>query len=132
MRCITWTAPATSVFYNAEVSARRYPQKPYLIFYDTPVTFSAFLDEAERVAGFLEQRHGVRKGDRVLLLHAEQPAIRHRLLWDPARGRGRRTHQSHVPDAGTVAIRGGCGGHDGLSCRRSFTRESSRCWPAAC
>ena len=30
------SAPATNVFYNAEVSARRYPDKPYLIFYDTP------------------------------------------------------------------------------------------------
>jgi fatty-acyl-CoA synthase len=60
-------APATNLFYNAEVSARRYPHKPYLIFYDTPVTFSAFLEEAERVAGFLERQCSVRRGDRVLL-----------------------------------------------------------------
>src|SRR5579859_857483 len=66
-------APATNVFYNAEVSARRYPDKPFLVFYDTAVTFREFLDEAERVAGFLERQCGVRKGDRVLLLMQNSP-----------------------------------------------------------
>jgi len=33
-------APATNLFYNAEVSARRYPDKPFLVFYDTAVTFA--------------------------------------------------------------------------------------------
>src|ERR1700730_6449016 len=66
-------APATNIFYNAEVSARRYPDKPFLVFYDTAVTFAEFLDEAERVAGFLERRCGVRKGDRVLLLMQNSP-----------------------------------------------------------
>jgi fatty-acyl-CoA synthase len=66
-------APATNVFYNAEVSARRYPKKPFLVFYDTAVTFAELLDEAERVAGFLDQRCGVRKGDRVLLFMQNSP-----------------------------------------------------------
>ena len=43
-------APATNLFYNAEVSARRYPDKPYLVYYDTLVSFSEFHDEALRVA----------------------------------------------------------------------------------
>jgi fatty-acyl-CoA synthase len=66
-------APATNLFYNAEVSARRYPDKPFLVFYDTAVTFAELYDEAERVAGFLERRCGVRKGDRVLLLMQNSP-----------------------------------------------------------
>ncbi len=66
-------APATNLFYNAEVSARRYPDKSFLVYYDTPVSFSAFHDEAGRVAGFLEQKCGVRKGDRVLLLMQNSP-----------------------------------------------------------
>jgi fatty-acyl-CoA synthase len=66
-------APATNLFYNAEVSARRYPDKPFLVFYDTAVTFAQLLDEAERVAGFLEGPCGVRKGDRVLLLMQNSP-----------------------------------------------------------
>jgi fatty-acyl-CoA synthase len=69
----TLAAPATNLFYNAEVSARRYPDKPFLVFYDTAVTFADFLDEAERVAGFLERQCGVRKGDRVLLLMQNSP-----------------------------------------------------------
>ena len=66
-------APATNLFYNAEVSARRYPDKPFLVYYDTQVSFSAFHDEAERVAGYLEQKCGVQKGDRVLLLMQNSP-----------------------------------------------------------
>ncbi len=66
-------APCTNVFYNAEVSARRYPDKPYLIYYDTPVSFARLRDEAERVAGFLQQHCGVRKGDRVALYMQNSP-----------------------------------------------------------
>ena len=65
--------PETSLFYNAEVSAKRFPNKPWLIFYDTPVTFARFLEETERVAAFLQQECGVRQGDRVLLLMQNSP-----------------------------------------------------------
>jgi fatty-acyl-CoA synthase len=67
------TAPATNLFYNAEVSARRYPHKPFLIFYDTPVSFAEFHDEATQVAGYLQQKLGVAKGDRVMLLMQNSP-----------------------------------------------------------
>jgi len=66
-------APATNMFYNAEVSARRFPNKPFLVYYDTQVSFAEFHDEAERIAGYLERRCGVRKGDRVLLLMQNSP-----------------------------------------------------------
>jgi fatty-acyl-CoA synthase len=65
--------PRTNLFYNAEVSARRYPDKPFLIYYDTPVSFAQLFDEAERVAGFLQQHCGVRKGDRVALFMQNSP-----------------------------------------------------------
>src|SRR6266850_916157 len=67
-------APATNLFYNAEVSARRYPDKPFLVFYDTAVTFADLLDEAERVAGAVFARRtaarevGSQIGDRRRLL----------------------------------------------------------------
>jgi fatty-acyl-CoA synthase len=67
------TLPETTVWHNAEVSAARYPDKPYLLFYDTPISFSRFRDEAERLAGWLEQRAGVRAGDRVLLYMQNSP-----------------------------------------------------------
>ena len=57
------------------------------------------------MAGYLEQRCGVRKGDRVLLLHAEQPAIRDRLLRHPARQCGRGAAQSHELTQEIAAVR---------------------------
>ncbi len=66
-------APATNVFYNAEVSARRYPNKPCLVYYDTSISFAEVFDEAQRIAGYLERRCGVRKGDRVLLFMQNSP-----------------------------------------------------------
>src|SRR5260370_33571265 len=65
--------PETNVFYNLEVSAHRYPKKPYLIYYDTSITFPELADEAERMAGFLERECGVKKGDRVLLFMQNSP-----------------------------------------------------------
>ncbi|MBN3855143.1 long-chain fatty acid--CoA ligase [Paraburkholderia sp. Ac-20340] len=65
--------PATNLFYNAEVSAARYPDKPFIVFYDTPVTFAQFKDEAERVAGYLQTECGVKAGDRVLLYMQNSP-----------------------------------------------------------
>ena len=120
-------APATNLFYNAEVSARRYPDKPFLVFYDTAVTFAEFLDEAERVAGFLEQRCGVRKGDRVLLLMQNSPQfmiayygiLRANAVVVPL--------ESHESDAGNPALRRGRRATTTASCRRSCIRASSRC-----
>lgn len=67
------TIPATSLCYNLEVSAARYPDKPYLVFYDTAITFAEMKDEVERLAGFLERECGVKKGDRVLLYTQNSP-----------------------------------------------------------
>jgi fatty-acyl-CoA synthase len=67
------TLPETSLFYNAEVSARRYPHKPYLIYYGSALSFSEFHDEATRLAGYLQQVCGVQAGDRVLLYLQNSP-----------------------------------------------------------
>jgi fatty-acyl-CoA synthase len=66
------TIPETGLFYNVEVSAQRFPDKPYLIFYDTPITFARFKREAEQLAAWF-QYQGVRKGDRVVLLMQNSP-----------------------------------------------------------
>jgi fatty-acyl-CoA synthase len=65
--------PETNLYYNVEVAARRFPRKPFLIFYDTPISFARFLEETERLAGFLQQRCAVRTGERVLLLMQNSP-----------------------------------------------------------
>jgi fatty-acyl-CoA synthase len=69
----TLSAPQTNLFYNVEVSATRWPDKPYIHYYDTPISFAEFRDEAERIAGWLEQECGVRRGDRVLLYMQNSP-----------------------------------------------------------
>jgi fatty-acyl-CoA synthase len=67
------TSPATNLFYNAEVSAARYPDKPFIVFFEGVVTFSRFKHEAERLAGFLQHDCGVAGGDRVLLVMQNSP-----------------------------------------------------------
>jgi fatty-acyl-CoA synthase len=67
------TVPATNVFYNAEVAATRYPGKPFIVFFDSILTFAEFKDETERLAGFLQQECGVSQGDRVLLVMQNSP-----------------------------------------------------------
>lgn len=66
-------APATNLFYNLEVAAHRWPHKPCLVFYDTPVSFAQLHAQAERLGGFLQQRCGVAPGARVLLLMQNSP-----------------------------------------------------------
>ena len=65
--------PATNVFYNLEVSARRRPEKPCLIYYDTRITYAEMFSQAQALAGYLEKRCGVRQGDRVLLYMQNSP-----------------------------------------------------------
>lgn len=63
----TLAVPRTSLFFNLEVSARRYPAKAALHYYGTDVSYAELLRSAEALAGFLQQRCGVQRGDRVLL-----------------------------------------------------------------
>ena len=67
------TLPQTHLYYNVEVSAARYPDKPFIVFYDTQISYAAFDDEATRLAGYLQQECGVKKGDRVLLYMQNSP-----------------------------------------------------------
>ena len=67
------TLPQTNVFYNLEVSAARYPDKPCTVFYDAVISYADFKDQAERIAGHLQQVCGVKAGDRVLLYMQNSP-----------------------------------------------------------
>ena len=70
---LSLSLPNTNLSYNVEVSATRFPDKPFIIFYDTAVTYGEFRDESERIAGFLQQDCGVKAGDRVLLYMQNSP-----------------------------------------------------------
>jgi fatty-acyl-CoA synthase len=65
--------PETSLYYNVEVSAARFPDKPFVIFYDTAISYRRFQNETQKVAGYLQQVCGVKKGDRVLLYMQNSP-----------------------------------------------------------
>ena len=79
--------PDTSLYYNLEVSARRYPDKA--AFPTTARAFPTPSCSVRRRAGRLPAarlRRG--QGRPRAALHAEQPAVHHRLLRHPARRRG--------------------------------------------
>ena len=67
------TLPETNLWFNVEVSAARYPDKPFIVFYDTPLTYAQFKAQAEHIAGWLQHDCGVRAGDRVLLYMQNSP-----------------------------------------------------------
>lgn len=67
------TVPATNLFFNAEVSAARYPDKPFVIFFGRELSYAEFKRQAEALAGFLEHDCAVKAGDRVLLVMQNSP-----------------------------------------------------------
>jgi fatty-acyl-CoA synthase len=66
------TPPATSLWDNLMVSARRYPDKPALVFFDQTMSYRELLAQAERLAAHLHAQ-GVQAGDRVMLLMQNCP-----------------------------------------------------------
>jgi fatty-acyl-CoA synthase len=67
------TIPQTSVWYNLEASATRYPGKTATIFYDSRLTYAELARDAGRLAGFLRRHCGIQRGDRVLLSAQNSP-----------------------------------------------------------
>ncbi len=58
--------PETTLWFNLEVSARRFPDKAAYIFFGRPLSYRHLHAQAEAVAGWL-QSVGVKAGDRVSL-----------------------------------------------------------------
>ncbi len=65
--------PKTSLYYNLEVSAIRYPDRPAIVFYDSVLTYAEVLQQVEAFAGYLHNECGVRPGDRVALYSQNCP-----------------------------------------------------------
>ncbi|MCW7536580.1 long-chain fatty acid--CoA ligase [Aquabacterium sp. A7-Y] len=59
--------PETSLWFNLEVSARRYPDKDAVVFFGRTMSYAELHRQAESLAGWLQQSAGVKRGDRVLL-----------------------------------------------------------------
>lgn len=66
------SVPDTTLWFNLEVSARRWPDKPAYLFFGRELTFSDLHRQAAALAGWL-QAQGVAKGDRVLLFMQNCP-----------------------------------------------------------
>ena len=62
----TLVVPETTLWFNLEVSAARYPHKPASLFFGQALSFLALKRQAEALAGWL-QAQGVGRGDRVAL-----------------------------------------------------------------
>ena len=58
--------PETTLWFNLEVAAARYPDKAAYLFFGQPLSYRALRQQAEAVAGWL-QAQGVGRGDRVAL-----------------------------------------------------------------
>ena len=64
--------PETTLWFNLEVSARRYPNKAACIFLGRSMSYGELHRQAERLAGWLQSK-GVTRGDRVLLYLQNSP-----------------------------------------------------------
>jgi fatty-acyl-CoA synthase len=64
--------PDTSLWFNLEVSARRYPDKAAYLFFGRAFSFGQLKAQAEALAGWLQSK-GVKRGDRVLLFMQNSP-----------------------------------------------------------
>ncbi|MGO1501309.1 MAG: long-chain fatty acid--CoA ligase [Marinobacter sp.] len=69
----TLEVPKTSLFYNLEVSATRYPDKPAVVFYDSVLSYAELLKQVEAFAGYLQAECDVKPGDRVVLYSQNCP-----------------------------------------------------------
>ena len=65
--------PATSLSYNLEVTAKRFPDRPAVIFYDSVLTYGELQRQVDAIAGWLQRHCGVARGDRVLLDFQNSP-----------------------------------------------------------
>ena len=106
--------PETSLWFNLEVSAARFPSKPATLFFGERLSFSAAKNQALAIAGWL-QSVGVKKRDRVALFMQNCPQylaafygldpLRQRMVEWPA-GRSRLTMLLYLDGAGE-GVQGG-------------------------
>ena len=68
----TLTPPATSLWTNLDVAARRYPAKAATLYFGRVKTYAELHAQSEAIAGWL-QAQGVRRGDRVALFMQNCP-----------------------------------------------------------
>jgi len=63
----------TTLWENLEISARRYPDKTCVVFLGREISYRALKQQAEKLCGWLQQKAGVKHGDRVVLMTQNSP-----------------------------------------------------------
>ena len=69
----SFDVPRESVYRNVEAQAAAHPERVALHYYGTDITYAELKREVDALAGYLQQRCGVRRGDRVLLYLQNSP-----------------------------------------------------------
>ena len=69
----TLEVPRTTVVHNLEAVAARAPRSVAIDYYGSRMTYAELAGEVEALAGYLQQRCGVARGDRVLLYLQNSP-----------------------------------------------------------
>ena len=69
----TLAVPDTSLWFNLEVSAARYPAKAATVYFGRAMSYAELHTQALALAGWLQQVAGVKKGDRVALFMQNCP-----------------------------------------------------------
>src|SRR5438046_7579305 len=69
----TLDVPRTSIYSNLAAQAAQHPDGVAIDFYGAQVTYGELKRDADALAGFLRERCGVAKGDRVLLYLQNSP-----------------------------------------------------------
>ena len=69
----TLDIPRTSVYGNLAASAAKHPERTLIDYYGTRISYAQVKREADALAGFLQQRCRVARGERVLLYLQNSP-----------------------------------------------------------
>jgi fatty-acyl-CoA synthase len=69
----TLELPNASVYANLVASAARHPQRAAIDYYGSRLTYAQLKRQVDALAGFLQQRYGVARGERVLLYAQNSP-----------------------------------------------------------
>jgi len=67
------SVPETSLYENLQVSAKRYPENLAIQYYGNSLTYRELDEQVTALAGYLQQKLGVNKGEKVLLFMQNSP-----------------------------------------------------------
>ena len=65
--CKNLTIPETDLFFNLITTTKRFPNKVAINFYGNEMTYAELMTETKKLAGFIQKKIKLTKGDRVIL-----------------------------------------------------------------